>query len=103
MTDPLVVQSVDGGLCIKGALGFATSVAQLRAAQDQVVSAKPSGGQLNVDLSALSHADSATLAILLAWSAHARCNNRSLRYAGVSGELKALATLADAGGLLDPP
>ncbi len=102
MTDFLSVERDKDGLRISGELGFATSAVALRAAHDRVVAAAEEESNLSVDVSGLAPADSATLAILLAWAAQARRNKRSLHYLRMSDGLQALATLADAGALLDP-
>ncbi len=102
MSDTLAVQVGPHGLRISGELGFATSATALRVAHDRVVNAGEENADLAVDVSGLAPADSATLAILLAWAAQAQRNRRSLRYLRMPDGLQALATLADAGALLDP-
>ena len=57
-------------------------------------------GQVEVDLAGLSDVDSATLAVLLAWSARAAQAGVALRYTAAPASLLALARLCDAAPLL---
>jgi ABC-type transporter Mla MlaB component len=54
----------------------------------------------SVDLSSLADADSATLAVLIAWSAQARARGAALRYLNAPAALRNLARLSDVDGLL---
>jgi ABC-type transporter Mla MlaB component len=54
----------------------------------------------NVDLSALVDADSATLAVLIAWAAQVRQRGGSLSYLNAPQALRNLARLSDVDGLL---
>jgi ABC-type transporter Mla MlaB component len=53
-----------------------------------------------VDLSELADADSATLAVLIAWAAQARTRGVELRYQNAPQALRNLARLSDVDGLL---
>ncbi|MBS0584102.1 MAG: STAS domain-containing protein [Proteobacteria bacterium] len=53
-----------------------------------------------VDLSELVDADSATLAVLIAWSAQARARGIALRYLNAPPALRNLAHLSDVDGML---
>ena len=53
-----------------------------------------------VDLSGLTDVDSATLAVLIAWSAQARARGAALRYLDAPPALRNLARLSDVDGLL---
>jgi phospholipid transport system transporter-binding protein len=57
-------------------------------------------GPVDVDLSGLLNADSATLAVLIAWSAHARERGAPLRYLNAPPALHNLARLSDVDTLL---
>jgi ABC-type transporter Mla MlaB component len=54
----------------------------------------------SVDLSKLVDVDSATLAVLIAWSAQARARGAALRYLDAPPALRNLARLSDIDGLL---
>ena len=54
----------------------------------------------SVDLSKLVDVDSATLAVLIAWSAQARARGAALRYLDAPPALRHLARLSDIDGLL---
>jgi phospholipid transport system transporter-binding protein len=56
---------------------------------------------VEADLSGVDTADSAGLALLVAWKAACRRQGRELAFTGVPGRLRALAALTDAGRLLD--
>ncbi|MFZ1837923.1 MAG: STAS domain-containing protein, partial [Dokdonella sp.] len=59
------------------------------------------GGRVDrVDVAELHSADSVTLAVLLAWAAHARRNGGSLAFLHASSRLRAIAHLGDAEALL---
>jgi phospholipid transport system transporter-binding protein len=58
------------------------------------------GTTLDLDLAALENADSATLAVLIAWSASARRHGANLRYRGAPPALRRLARLCEVDGLL---
>lgn len=54
----------------------------------------------SVDLSKLVDVDSATLAVLIAWSAQSRTRGGTLRYLDAPPALRNLARLSDVDGLL---
>lgn len=58
-------------------------------------------GQVSVDVSRLTDADSITLAVLLAWAARAARQGRRLHYIALPEKLRALARLCDVEVLLD--
>lgn len=57
-------------------------------------------GSVDVDLSGVVKADSATLAVLIAWSARARMQGAALRYLNAPVALRNLAHLSDLDSLL---
>ncbi len=87
----------DGRCAVSGALGFATVSGFWRELE--------AGGWLKsaqtVDLSAVTSADSAGLALLIAWRAARRRAGGTLRFEAVPERLQALARLTDAQSLLD--
>ena len=58
---------------------------------------------VDADLTAVTDADSAGLALLIAWSACRRAAGGSLHFTGMPARLAALAQLTDAGALLVEP
>lgn len=97
MSTPLFALEADtlGGLRATGVVSFANA----RRAFAQMPS--PSrGGELKVDLGALDGADSATLAVLIAWSAAAHRGGASLHYLRAPQGLRNLAKLCEVDGLL---
>ena len=85
-----------GTLCVLGEITYAN------AARALAHSPQPprAGSPLNIDLAALQNADSATLAVLIAWSAQARAHGAALRYLRAPQGLRNLAHLCDVDGLL---
>jgi phospholipid transport system transporter-binding protein len=94
----LRIERLDPGHArLAGRLGFAEAGAAL-ARGDAIY--KGASGEVSVDASGLEAVDSATLALLLAWSARARHAGITLRLHAVPPGLDALARLCDAGPLL---
>jgi len=85
-----------GTLRLRGAISF-TNAAQALAVPPQPP--RP-GTALDLDLAALEGADSATLAVLIAWSADARRRGVTLRYRRAPQGLLNLARLTQVDGLL---
>ena len=85
-----------GTLRVSGEITYANAARALA----QSPQAPRAGSPLNIDLSALQNADSATLAVLIAWSAQARARGASLRYLRAPQGLRNLAHLCNVDGLL---
>jgi phospholipid transport system transporter-binding protein len=85
-----------GTLRVSGAISFANAGRALA----QMPEPPRSGTPLTIDLSALENADSATLAVLIAWSARAWRRGSALRYLRPPEGLRNLARLCDVDGLL---
>ena len=88
--------SLGGTLRLCGAISF-VNAGQAFAAPPQT---PRRAGSLDVDLAALENPDSATLAVLIAWSAQAQARGTKLRYLHAPQGLRNLARLADVEGLL---
>ncbi|MGA9335215.1 MAG: STAS domain-containing protein [Rudaea sp.] len=85
-----------GTLRLRGAISFANAAR----AMGQAPQLSRNGRALELDLSALENADSATLAVLIAWSAQARRQGSALRYLRAPQGLRNLARLCDVDELL---
>ena len=85
-----------GTLRVSGAITYANAARALL----QSPQAPGGGATLNIDLAALEDADSATLAVLIAWSAQARRRGAALRYQRAPQGLRNLARLCDVETLL---
>ena len=85
-----------GTLRVSGAITFTNAARAL----SYVPQAPREGSPVAIDLSALENADSATLAVLIAWSATARARGGKLRYVRTPQGLRNLARLCDVEGLL---
>jgi phospholipid transport system transporter-binding protein len=85
-----------GTLRVSGAISYANATLALAHAPQATRTSAP----LNIDLSALENADSATLAVLIAWSAQARRRGSALRYQRAPQGLRNLARLCEVDTLL---
>jgi len=85
-----------GTLRVSGAITFANAGHALL----QTPQAPRGGSSLYIDLGALEAPDSATLAVLIAWSASARRSGAALRYLRAPPGLRNLARLCDVETLL---
>jgi len=85
-----------GSLRVSGAISFGNAARALA----QMPQAPRAGTPLAIDLSALQNADSATLAVLIAWTATTRAKGGELRYLHAPPGLRNLARLCDVDGLL---
>lgn len=90
-----LVQQGSGRYAVQGDMSFATAselLAQSRAlfvGQDAI----------DIDLSGVSHADSAGLALLIEWLRGAKLNNQKIKYLSMPMQLKALAEISEIDGL----
>ena len=94
--DPFVRES-EARVRLQAPLRFAT-VAALRGHGLDLISA--AGAELTIDLSGVSSADSAGLALLIDWLARARASNRTLHYVQPPEALRALARLSEVESLI---
>ena len=98
-TPPEVVNVGAGRLAVRGALTFETarlaSEAGLRAMNASAV------GPLEIDLAAVTAADSAGLAVCLVWLARAQRDGRGLRFANLPVSIRALARISDLEPVID--
>jgi phospholipid transport system transporter-binding protein len=85
-----------GSLGLSGALTFATAAQALESARVEL----DRNGQTTLDLSGVTHADSAGLATLLALLAHARTQGKTLTVTHTPEGLQALARVSGVENLL---
>jgi ABC-type transporter Mla MlaB component len=90
-----VTAGAAGALALRGAISFGNAAEALRAAPQPA-----RGTRIEVDLSELTGADSASLAVLIAWAAQARTRGAELRYLHAPTGLRNLARLSDVEALL---
>ena len=91
------VSEGDGRVRLQAPLRFGTVPALRRRGLELIGAA---GAQLTIDLSGVSSADSAGLALLIDWLARARAGNKTLRYVQPPEALRALARLSDVESLI---
>ncbi|HEX7374083.1 MAG TPA: STAS domain-containing protein [Steroidobacteraceae bacterium] len=85
-------------LVASGDLGFATATEALAAGVRLL-----DGGACTIDLAKVTDSDSAGLAVLIEWLAHARGKGCRLRYENVPSQILAIARISDVQDLLLPP
>ena len=88
-----------GKYAARGPLTFATA----RLAREEGLAALKATGasQLEVDCSGITSADSAGMTVLLDWMSIAKRSGRSLRFANLPEQVKAIARISDALELLE--
>jgi phospholipid transport system transporter-binding protein len=86
------VRESDTRVRLQAPLRFATVSALQRRGLELIDAAGP---ELTIDLSGVSSADSAGLALLIDWLARARAGHKTLHYADPPEALRALARLSD--------
>lgn len=86
-----------GGVRLRGRLGFANAAAVTPRWRELIADGVASS---EVDAAGLVRCDSATLAVLLAWAAHASVAGVRLRFRNLPAELQALARLCGTEDLL---
>ena len=98
MTAALRIERVDAeNVRIGGELGFGNAQDGVARTEELFTGAR---SDVTVDLGGLARSDSATLGVLLIWSARAAVRGARLRFSNVPAGLRALAHLCDAEPLL---
>lgn len=91
------IEAIGGGRYrVHGALTFATVRQTLRGGEQHF----DANDRLEVDLSGVSSADSAGLALLVEWYRQAARAKKSIRFVNVPAQLRALAKISDVDRLL---
>jgi phospholipid transport system transporter-binding protein len=95
---PATYQLADapGALRVSGALTFATAASALEAGRTALERNRPA----TLDLAGVTQADSAGLATVLAWLAHARQKGQALTVANIPTGLEALARVSGVSTLI---
>ncbi len=84
-------------LAARGELGFETATEALALGLRLL-----DGEACTIDLAGVGAADSAGLAVLVEWLAHARNRGIDLRYESIPPQIRAIARISDIESLLDP-
>lgn len=87
----------DGRFRLSGDVSFRTAESVLRASDDLFRTDR----DVHVDLSAISHTDSAGMALLLEWLSKADRAGVKLRFAGIPEKIKAIAVTAEIDDFLE--
>ena len=86
-----LVQQAPGRYAIQGDLSFATVNDLLERSRTLFVGE----AQLEIDLSGVSHADSAGLALLIEWLKNAKSQHQKIKYLSMPLQLSALAEISE--------
>lgn len=96
MTSATLQQLSPGRYSLSGELSFATVTGLLQ--QSRSLFAGESN--IEMDLSGVTHGDSAGLSLLIEWLRQAKLQGRQLRYIALPAQLNALASISEVDGLL---
>ncbi|MDY6943616.1 MAG: STAS domain-containing protein [Pseudomonadota bacterium] len=96
-SSPIVLEPQKEAVHVRGELTFATVPSAIEALVDVFPSAS---SELVLDLSKVSHSDSAGLALLIEWLRLARDRQVTLRFVGVPAQMTALAQVTRVDQLL---
>ncbi len=91
-----LTENAHGALALSGVISFENAAQALQAAPQPGAADKT----INLDLGGLADADSATLAVLIAWAAQARARGANLTYRRAPPALANLARLCNVDCLL---
>jgi len=86
----------DDQFAVGGVLGFDSATGLLEESKKLFDSANT----INIDLSAVTHADSAGLALLLEWLRYGKQHNKTVRYQNLPTQLRSLAAISEVETLL---
>ena len=96
VTQSTLTRSADDQFAVRGVLGFDSATELL----DQSKELFASANSINIDLSAVTHADSAGLALLLEWLRYGKQHNKTVRYQNLPAQLRSLAAISEVETLL---
>lgn len=91
-----ITASAPGRLDARGAMSYESAGHALR----EGLALIPRGGECTIDLSQVTEADSAGLAVLVEWLATARARNTKIRYQAIPAQILAVARISDLAELL---
>jgi phospholipid transport system transporter-binding protein len=93
--DVPVLEGGNGAFRVRGPVTLASVQALLDQSRDAFTAA-----DLRIDFSAVSEADSAAVALMLAWARDAAARGATIRFEQLSANLRTLVSLYDVGELL---
>lgn len=83
-----MIERSDGRLCVRAAMVISNAPALLQAGRTAIRESEET-----IDLAAVNEADSAALAVMLAWSRLAAAENRRLHFVNIPAGVRSLADL----------
>ena len=96
MTEFGITATAPGRFEAHGAMSYESAARALQAGLVLI----PHGSQCTIDLSKVSEADSAGLAVLVEWLATARLRKTTIHYEGIPAQILAVARISDLDELL---
>jgi phospholipid transport system transporter-binding protein len=96
VSDFELTETESGKFALSGKMTFRTAGAILRASEEPF----EKHTRIEVDLSGVTHTDSAGLALLLEWITWANHTVREIRFTGVPAKIDAIAKVTEVDGLL---
>ncbi|HVY22122.1 MAG TPA: STAS domain-containing protein [Steroidobacteraceae bacterium] len=97
MSQATLTSRGENQFAVSGNMNFAT-VPELLSQSERLFSA---ASAIDIDLSAVLHADSAGLALLLEWLRYGKHNSKSVHYRNVPAQLRLLAAISEVESLLE--
>lgn len=96
MADFGITATAPGRFEVHGAMSYESAARALQAGLALI----PHGSRCTIDLSKVSEADSAGLAVLVEWLATARVRESTIHYEGIPAQILAVARISDLDELL---
>jgi len=103
MEAPRIEVKADGSISVSGELNHQTVPALLKQSGELLFRGDGNpGGDIAVDLNAVSRADSAGVALLIEWLRQAKRNNKTIRFSNMPEQMHEIATVSGVDKLLAP-
>ena len=103
MEAPRIEVKADGSISVSGELNHQTVPSLLKQSGELLFRGDGNpGGDIAIDLSAVSRADSAGVALLIEWLRQAKRNNKTIRFSNMPEQMHEIATVSGVDKLLAP-
>jgi len=104
-TPDFQVTRVDGIIAVSGCLDFTTAAQVLGAVNEQLLALPAENSDTNsniqvIDLAAVTHSNSAGLALLIEWLAEAQRTGRNIRFENIPDSLRQISTVCQVDSLI---
>jgi len=100
-TPDFQVETKDGIIAVSGRLDFSTATEALSAVNEQMLAVASGNSDAQViDLSAVTHSNSAGLALMIEWLAEAQRAGRIVRFENIPSSLRQISTVCQVDSLI---